>query len=304
MKAVVFASRSMGVTCIRRLLRSGFTIPVVFTHVDEQGACQPSGSVADLCRELSIACFTPRDPNQYGWIERIRDAKPDMLFSFAYRTALKRPVLSIPSHGCFALHESCLPLYRGPCPVNWAINRGERRTGVSLYEMIEKPYAGPIVAQRTVEITLQDTALSLSGKLEEAADALLEEVLPRMTALDIPRAPQDEAKASTFGALTPEDGRISWDRPADEIHNLIRALSKPLSGAFCLLGEDMLFFLQAGPAPCETLGPGCIAFQGDSVLIGTGYGCISPLEVEVNGRVLTGSSLFQFFKEHEADTLQ
>ncbi len=304
MRAVVFAYHNMGLVGIRRLGRAGFEIPLVFSHEDDPGENVWFGSVPDLCRELAIDCVHPRDPNQYGWIERIKSAKPDIIFSFYYRHMLKPAILNIPRLGAYNLHGSYLPAYRGRCPVNWVLIKGEQQTGVTLHEMVEKPDAGAIVSQKKVEITPDDSALTLFNKLEQAADAMLTEILPRIIMGDIPKMHMDLSKGSYYGGRKPEDGRIFWDKPASEIYNLIRAVTTPYPGAFGFVGDEMVTFWWAVPEAGATKEPGKIIFHEDTVLIGTGYGCIRPLEIEVNGRTLKEEALQKYFKDHEGELVQ
>ncbi len=304
MKALVFAYHNMGIIGIKRLNEAGFEIPLVFSHEDDPNENIWFGSVPGLCRELAIPCVCPKDPNQYGWIERIKAIKPDIIFSFYYRFMLKSTILSIPPLGAYNLHGSYLPQYRGRCPVNWVIINGEHTTGVTLHEMVEKPDAGAIVTRKKVEISREDTALTLYKKLEQAADVMLAEILPHMIIGDIKKIPMDLSKGSYYGGRKPEDGRIFWDRTAEEIYNLIRAVTRPYPGAFGFIGDEMVTFWWAEQANDFHLEPGKIVFQEDTVLIGTGHGCIRPLEIEVNGRVLKDLSLHTYLKDHEGEIVQ
>ncbi len=300
----MFAYHNMGLIGIRSLRNACFEIPLVFSHEDDPGENVWFGSVSELCHELAISCVHPRDPNQYGWIERIKSAKPDIIFSFYYRHMLKPAILTIPRLGAYNLHGSYLPAYRGRCPVNWVIINGEQATGVTLHEMVEKPDAGPIVARKKVDITHEDTALSLFDKLERAADALLAEILPHMIMEDIPKTPMDLSQGSYYGGRKPEDGRICWDRPCEEIYNLIRAVTRPYPGAFGFIGDDMVIFWWAVPDNEIIMEPGKIDIHKDTVLIGTGYGCIRPLEIEVNGRTLKDATLQTYFRDHDGEIAQ
>jgi len=304
LRAVVFAYHNMGLLGIRRLKCAGFEIPLVFSHEDDPGENIWFGSVSDLCHELAIPCVLPRAPNQYGWIERIKLAKPDIIFSFYYRHMLKPAILNIPSLGAYNLHGSYLPAYRGRCPVNWVIIKGEQQTGVTLHEMVDKPDAGAIVSQKKVEISRDDTALSLFKKLELSADALLAEILPHIIIEDIPKTPMDLTQGSYYGGRKPEDGRICWERTSEEIYNLIRAVTHPYPGAFGFVGDDMVIFWWAVPANDIPLEPGRIIFQENTVLIGTGEGCLIPEEIGVNGRILKDLNLQKYFKDHEGETVQ
>jgi methionyl-tRNA formyltransferase len=145
---------------------------------------------------------------------------------------LKAPLLALPRAGAWNMHGSLLPRYRGRVPVNWAIIHGERETGATLHEMLEKPDAGGIVAQQAVPILPDDTALDVFNKVTLAAEMALDRVLPDLLAGRAAARPQDLAAGSYFGGRKAEDGRIDWSRPAAEVHNLIRAVAPPYPGAF------------------------------------------------------------------------
>ncbi len=145
MKAVVFAYHEIGCVGIEALLRHGFEVQLVVTHRDDPAENVWFRSVAALAAERGIPVHAPDDPNHPLWVERIRRAAPDFVFSFYYRKLLEPALLDIPSRGAFNLHGSLLPRYRGRCPVNWVLIHGERETGVTLHHMTPRPDAGDIV---------------------------------------------------------------------------------------------------------------------------------------------------------------
>jgi len=144
------------------------------------------------------------------------------------------------------LHGSLLPKYRGRCPVNWVLVKGEEKTGVTLHVMEVKPDAGDIVAQREVEIAFEDTAHSLFLKLASAARTLMKEILPELLRGSIPRVPQRGA-SSYFGGRRPEDGLVDWSADARTVYNLVRAVTHPYPGAFTFVDEKKLFIWKAQP---------------------------------------------------------
>src|SRR6267143_5998633 len=152
MKAVVFAYHDIGCQGMEALLKHGFEIAAVFTHADDPKEYRFFESVAELAARKGFPVFAPEDSNHPLWINRIAALKPDILFSFYYRNLLKPEILKIPSPGCFNLHGSLLPAYRGRCPVNWVLVHGEKETGVTLHHMTPRPDEGDIVAQRKVSI--------------------------------------------------------------------------------------------------------------------------------------------------------
>ncbi|MDR2709753.1 MAG: bifunctional UDP-4-amino-4-deoxy-L-arabinose formyltransferase/UDP-glucuronic acid oxidase ArnA [Burkholderiales bacterium] len=237
MKTVVFAYHNIGCTGIKALLAAGYEIEAVFTHVDNPQENRFFASVARLCAELNLQVFAPEDVNHPLWVERIRAMQPDILFSFYYRDLIGDAILKLASQGGYNLHGSLLPLYRGRAPANWVLVHGEKETGVTLHKMVAKADAGDIAGQQRVAIAGNDTALTLHKKLNAAAGELLGDLLPKIARGTVTLTPQDSSKATIFGRRTPADGKIDWRQPAQQIHNLVRAVTEPYPGAFSFNGN-------------------------------------------------------------------
>ncbi|WP_449105593.1 bifunctional UDP-4-amino-4-deoxy-L-arabinose formyltransferase/UDP-glucuronic acid oxidase ArnA [Pseudomonas mohnii] len=292
-KAVVFAYHDIGCAGIEALLASGIEIAAVFTHADDPKENAFYGSVAQLCASKGITVHAPEDANHPLWIERISKLDPDYLFSFYYRNLLSEPLLATARKGAFNLHGSLLPSYRGRAPANWVLVNGETETGVTLHRMVKRADAGAILAQRAVSIERSDTALSLHGKLRLAATDLLRDTLPLLLQGKVTETPQDESKASVFGRRTPADGKLVWQKPAEELFNLVRAVTQPYPGAFCAVGEHKLIVWSAevakgneGQAPGRVISvdPLRIACGEDSLVITAG-------QRNDNGLYLSGPQL-------------
>ncbi|MDH2914822.1 bifunctional UDP-4-amino-4-deoxy-L-arabinose formyltransferase/UDP-glucuronic acid oxidase ArnA [Kosakonia sp. HypNH10] len=236
MKAVVFAYHDMGCVGVQALLDAGFDIAAIFTHADNAQENAFFGSVARLAAERGIPVYAPDDVNHPLWVDRITELKPEIIFSFYYRNLLGEAILNSARIGAFNLHGSLLPAYRGRAPLNWVLVNGETQTGVTLHRMISRADAGAIIAQQAVEIADADDALSLHRKLTESAKHLLEGILPTLKSGTFSETAQDESKASYVGRRTPEDGRLEWEKPAQTLHNLVRAVSDPWPGAFSFVG--------------------------------------------------------------------
>lgn len=292
-KAVVFAYHDIGCAGIEALLNAGYEIAAVFTHADDPKENTFYGSVAQLCARKGIAVHAPEDANHPLWIERIAKLNPDYLFSFYYRNLLSEPLLATASKGAFNLHGSLLPHYRGRAPANWVLVKGETETGVTLHRMVKRADAGAIIAQERVAIERSDTALTLHHKLRDAAASLLRDTLPALAQGKITETAQDESKASYFGRRTAADGKIDWQRPAEELFNLVRAVTQPYPGAFCAVGEHKLIVWSAevakgneGQAPGRVISvdPLRIACGQDSLVITSG-------QRNANGLFLGGPQL-------------
>ena len=256
-KAVVFAYHDIGCAGIEALLTAGYDIAAVFTHADDPKENNFYGSVAQLCARNSIPVHAPEDANHPLWIERIAKLNPDYIFSFYYRNLLSEPLLATASKGAFNLHGSLLPKYRGRAPANWVLVNGETETGVTLHRMVKRADAGAILAQQKVIIDRSDTGLTLHAKLRDAAANLLRDALPQLAAGKLGETAQDESQATYFGRRTAADGKLEWKKPAEELFNLVRAVTQPYPGAFCAVGEHKLIVWQAEVAKGnEGLAPG------------------------------------------------
>ncbi|MFJ2324823.1 bifunctional UDP-4-amino-4-deoxy-L-arabinose formyltransferase/UDP-glucuronic acid oxidase ArnA [Pseudomonas sp. NPDC087690] len=278
-KTVVFAYHDIGCAGIQALLDSGYDIAAVFTHADDPKENAFYGSVAQLCARKGIPVHAPEDVNHPLWIERIAKLNPDYVFSFYYRNLLSESLLATAKHGAFNLHGSLLPRYRGRAPANWVLVNGESETGVTLHRMVKRADAGAIVAQQPVAIERSDTALSLHGKLRIAATDLLRDTLPAMLQGKTSETPQDESKASVYGRRTPADGKLLWSKPAEQLFNLVRAVTQPYPGAFCAAGEHKLIVWSAevvkgndsqAPGRVISVDPLRIACGEDSLVILSG----------------------------------
>jgi methionyl-tRNA formyltransferase len=231
-RAIVFAYHNVGVRCLAVLLAHGVEVVQVITHRDNPDEEIWFDSVAGLAARYSLPVITPDDPNDPALVAELAALEPDFLFSFYYRQMLKAPLLALPRQGAYNMHGSLLPKYRGRVPVNWAIIHGERETGATLHQMLEKPDAGGIVAQQAIPILPDDTAGEVFAKVTFAAELALDCVLPDLIAGRVTPQPQNLAAGSYFGGRCAEDGRIDWHQPAAVVHNLIRAVAPPYPGAF------------------------------------------------------------------------
>ena len=239
-RAVVFAYHDVGVRCLAVLLARGMEVPLVVTHRDDPREKIWFASVAELAGHYGIPVVTPADPNTSETVARVRNAQPQFIFSFYYRSMLRQPLLELAHGNAYNMHGSLLPKYRGRVPVNWAIIHGESETGASLHEMVVKPDAGRLVDQQSVPILPNDLAVDVFRKVSTAAEMVLHRALPALVSGTARLTPQDLSRGSYFGGRRPEDGRIDWTKDAWSVHNLVRAVAPPYPGAFSDIGERRL----------------------------------------------------------------
>jgi UDP-4-amino-4-deoxy-L-arabinose formyltransferase/UDP-glucuronic acid dehydrogenase (UDP-4-keto-hexauronic acid decarboxylating) len=306
LKTVVFAYHNMGLAGLEALMRHGYDIAAVFTHEDDPDENCWFGSVKNGALQKKIAVYTTEEVNSPDWIARIAVINPEVIFSFYYRKMIDREILELPRVGAFNLHGSYLPHYRGRCPVNWVIIKGEKQTGVTLHYMVEKPDAGDIVGQKPVMIEFSDTAKTLYDKLCGAAKELLDEVLPVIKKGQIPRQKQNLEEGSYYGGRRPEDGRIDWNKSAAEIYNLIRGVTEPYPGAYALFENDeKIIIWWAEPAAFENAAtPGALIISDKEVLVQTGKNAIKLFDIEIKGKRLKGLQINSYLENEKVKLLK
>lgn len=229
-RAVVFGYHNVGVRCLKVLLAAGVDVALVVTHEDNAQENIWFESMVSLCQTEGIPYITPADAKDPELLARLSAAKPDLMFSFYYRNMLPASILAIAP--AFNMHGSLLPAFRGRAPVNWAVLHGATEIGATLHEMTIKPDAGAIVAQTAVPILPDDTAFEVFSKVTVAAEQTLWHVLPALLEGRAPRIHNDLSQGGYFSGRKPEDGRIDWSQPAQQVYNLHRAVAPPYPGAF------------------------------------------------------------------------
>ena len=193
--------------------------------------------------------FEARKVGASRWDGFWRDTPPDLLFMVSWRYLVPPAVTQRARLGAFVFHDSLLPAYRGFAPTVWAILNGEDHTGVTLFEAAEGVDSGPMVAQRRVPVGPDDTIAEVLPRVTAACLDLLTEYWPALTAGTAPRTPQDEAQATYTCRRIPADNRIDWSRPAQEVYDLIRAVTAPYPGAFTVFEGEPLTIWRARRLP-------------------------------------------------------
>lgn len=301
--AVVFAYHNVGVRCLRVLLAYGIDVQLVVTHEDNPEEHIWFGSVRQLCIENDIPCITPDNPNTPDIEAQVAALGADFLFSFYYRHMLKAPLLKSATRGAYNMHGSMLPHYRGRVPVNWAVLQGATETGATLHQMNVKPDNGPIVDQFAVPILPDDSAQEVFEKVVVAAELCLHRTLPELIAGKAEHRLQDLSQGAYFGGRKAEDGRIDWLQNARQIHNLVRAVTRPYPGAFSDLPSGRLVLWRTrviDDTPVNSTS-GKIRWRAGRIeILPVGGGllqvleaefCGSPLNAHDDGHSLNGLSL-------------
>ncbi len=158
---------------------------------------------------------------------------PDLLLCNSYSMLIRQDILRQVDYNAINVHAALLPKNRGPNPIQWAIIKGEKYTGVTLHYMSETIDTGDIIMQDKIPIMANDTWVTLYAKLQVLTEQLLEVYLPKILYGDVERILQDDSIATTNSRLNENSPAIDFDEMDDtQVYNLIRAQVKPLKGAY------------------------------------------------------------------------
>jgi methionyl-tRNA formyltransferase len=194
------------------------------------------GDIETLAIRIGRPLFVQPQPSrpEHGlFVQQIRHLGVDLLLCNSYSMLLTSHILDTVGYNAINIHAALLPKNRGPNPIQWCLIKGEMTTGVTMHYIDDDVDSGDIIAQRRISIGDEDTWVTLSTKLDQEIQALLDHELPRVLAGTNSRIPQDSHLATRNSRLTPDYPQIDWKTMSDkDVYNLIRAQIKPLSGAY------------------------------------------------------------------------
>lgn len=265
-----------------------FEIPLVVSQPDRpagRGRRLTPPPVAVYAQEAGLTLFQPSTLKADEAVQRLAEARPDLLVVVAYGEILRRNVLELAPGGALNVHPSLLPRYRGANPIAAAILNGDDETGVSIIKLVRKLDAGPIVAQQRLPIDPMDTTASLGDRLAELAADMLPDVCAGWLSGDLQPSEQDDDQASFTREWTKADAQIDWQRPAVEIERLVRA-SIPWPVAWTTLNGQRIQVRGAAVAQdADPQGePGQVFRHGRKVMVVTGDEVLELLLVVPEGK--------------------
>lgn len=200
--------------------------------------------VKQLAIELQLPVIQPRRLREPEAMDTLRSWQPDLIVVAAFGQILRLDVLSLPPFGCVNVHASLLPRWRGAAPIQAAILNGDDKTGITIMLMDPGVDTGPILSQRAIPISPEETAGSLAPRLARLGADLLIETLSVYLSGQLQPQPQDEALASYAPMLKKEDGLLDFSQPAAHLALKVRAFN-PWPGAYTIWQGETLKIHQA-----------------------------------------------------------
>lgn len=287
MRIIFFGTPDFAVPSLKSLLDAGEDIVAVVTQPDRnkgRGHRLTQPPVKEYAMTGGITVLQPDSIRSAEFLDTISRLKPDMIAVVAYGKILPRAILDLPPKGCINVHASILPKYRGAAPIQWAIVRGERTTGVTTMLMDEGLDTGDTLLMETTEILPEDSALTLGTRLSAMGARLLIETMRRIREGSVRPVPQS-GEASYAPIIQKDHGRIDWNVSALDIHNLTRGMY-PWPGAVCFFRNEKITLIKTAITDSAAKGePGMVELILENELrVSTAGGTLSIVDLKPEGR--------------------
>jgi methionyl-tRNA formyltransferase len=270
---------AFAVPTLERMVAAGHAVTAVFTQPDRpkgRGQSQAASPVKIAAERLGLPVYQPERVRRPEVVEELRSLQPEVMVVVGYGQIIPQSILDIPPRGIINVHASLLPKFRGAAPIQWAIARGETRTGVTTMRIDAGLDTGEMLLKANTDIGADETAVELSVRLAEMGAELLERTLARLS--DIKPEKQDNSQSTLAPILKKEDGWIDWTRPAREIANRVRGF-QPWPGCYTLWRGKRLAIWRARAVAGS--GP---AGEIRGAQVACGDGALELIEVQPEGK--------------------
>lgn len=236
----------LGAAVLQHMVHQGRNIVgVVVTDTDNNWY----KGVDEIAVKYNITLYKEKNINNADFTEKVEDMKPDLITVVNFEQILKEQIINIPTYGCINTHASLLPKYRGRAPLNWAIINGEKETGVTVHYIEKGIDTGDIILQKKIAIGDEDYIGDILNKVKEIYPLIVDEAINLIESNKVRPLKQDTDKGFYCGKRSPKDGQIKWDKPALNIYNLVRAVSRPYPGAYTYYDDVKLIIWKAKIVP-------------------------------------------------------
>lgn len=302
MKIVFFGTPEFAVESLDKLIEAGFDVAAVVTMPDKiagRGHKLIESDVKKYALSKGIPVLQPEKLKAPDFIARLREINADLFIVIAFRM-LPEIVWAMPPLGTFNLHASLLPKYRGAAPINWAVINGEKETGVTTFFLKHEIDTGDIIRQEKIDILPEDNVGSVHDKLMHLGAEMVVKTVREIENGEVKTTPQPEGEHIPAPKIFKDTCRINWDRPAPEIHNLVRGLS-PYPSAWTTMTEEKnpdnaidvkIFETKPFEADICDTNPGEIILMKDRLLVSAKDSLLEILSLQPAGKKRMETSAF------------
>lgn len=285
MKLIFAGTPDFAVPALQALIAANHEIALVLTQPDRpagRGMKLTPSSVKVVASAHGIPVFQPHTLKDADTQARIAAVEADAMVVAAYGLIIPQTVLQMPRFGCYNIHASLLPRWRGAAPIQRAILAGDRETGVTIMEVVPALDAGGMIMKRTVAITERDTAQSLHDTLAEIGAGLIVEAMHKLELEGKLQAePQAESLVTYAAKLVKSEAAVDWHKNAEDLSRQVRAFNPfPVAQATLAGKPCRIWMAQSIPGNAA---PGVITDTSDGIVVGCGQGLLRIDELQMPG---------------------
>lgn len=288
MRVVFMGTPDFSVPTLECIIEAGHEVVGVVTQPDKakgRGKKVVYTPVKEKALEHGLTVYQPRRAREPEFIEQMRALNPDVMVVVAFGQILPKELLDIPKYGCVNVHASLLPKYRGAAPIQWAVIRGEKVSGVTTMQMDVGLDTGDMLLKAEVPLAEDETGGSLHDKLSVLGGELLIETLKGLEAGTIVPEKQDDSQSGEYARMLDKSlGKIDFSMRAEEIERLIRGLN-PWPSAYTSYNNKTMKLWKARVVPGGEAVPGqVLAVDKKGFTVQTGDGALQILELQMEGK--------------------
>ncbi len=308
MKAWFFGSGTFAALCFREIaLHVSFERVVTLPPTEAgRGRTLRPTPLEDQARLMGFDPYHSSKPSSDPVLVKDLDINPpDLALVIDFSRLIKAPLLDGPRFGCFNIHPSLLPAYRGAAPLQRALMDGRTETGVTLFQLVQTMDAGPIVAQKAIPVGLDVTAGKLMEDLATEGSQIFLKSLKCICGGYAEYIAQDDAQATYAPKLDKAEERLSWSEPAWALHNRVRALN-PAPGSYCFHSRKRIKIWKTNlENDASPVSGRVIRFDAGFPVISCGEESLRLLEVQPEGKkTLSGAEWARGARVMEGDLLE
>lgn len=298
MRIVFMGTPDFAVGSLQALCESGkHEILAVVTQPDRpkgRGNKLLQTPVKEYALEQGLTVYQPQKVKTPEFVELLHELQPELIVVAAFGQFLSKEILELPKYGCINVHASLLPKYRGAAPIQYAIIKGEKESGVTIMQMDIGMDTGAMLDKVIVPIEENTTMGELHDALREQGAALLLQVIDKIAAGTAVAEPQDDAQATYATLLDRSMEHIDWSKTAQEVHNLIRGFN-PAPSTFTKLpnGKSLKIWGSKMTGKSSAAAAGTVIETGKhSFFVACGEGVLEITEVQPESKKRMPAQVF------------
>ena len=284
MKIVFMGSPDFAVPTLDRLSESHHEILCVVSGTDKRrkrrGKPVPT-AVKKRALELELPTLDVDDVKSDRFEEELKKQDADLFVVVAFKI-LPPNILEIPEKGSINLHASLLPKYRGAAPIHWAVIRGEKETGCTVFFLEKSVDTGSIIGRVKTSIKPNETTGDLYERLKDLGAELVVDSVDKIAADNVDTIEQNDEEATSAPKLFRENTKLDFDRSAQDVHNKIRGLN-PFPKAWCNYNGEKMNVYKSEVVTGYRLEPGELTWDDGKLIVGCGSGAVELKEIQLPG---------------------